>query len=250
MHRWLEQINPSSAHNAAGHLHESQTGQWVVRTKEWQAWANEPVGRAPRLLWIHGIPGAGKTVLAYSMIEQVKAAASADRTKSTAAVYYYCHHGRNKDETASFLSWIVSQLCRKSDYIPEGLMDLYNEASEPTIKNLLDCLEAVVAKYQRVYVVLDAVDESNPRKNLLKALVALGSEQRFSALRLTVTSREYEDIEAELKPRSISLSMNNRGVYEDISTYTDSTLNESTYRSWGPLRAAVAKVINEKAHGM
>ncbi|KAH6624038.1 hypothetical protein B0J18DRAFT_166753 [Chaetomium sp. MPI-SDFR-AT-0129] len=252
LYHWLEQnqINPSSLHNAAIQLHESRTGQWIFGSNEWKAWADGPEGTR-RLLWIHGIPGAGKTVLASGMVEKVKGFDAGDRTKKTAAAYYYCHHGRNMDEAAPFLKWILSQFCRKSGYIPEGLRELHSSGLEPTTNALLDCLEAVLGQFRRAYIVLDAVDESSPRQKLLKLLVALGSEQRFSALRLAVTSREYADVESSFQGVSIPLGMDNPGVREDIATFTDSSLKDDPYKRWpADLRGKVATAVNAKSHGM
>ncbi|KAK4143181.1 uncharacterized protein C8A04DRAFT_37718 [Dichotomopilus funicola] len=252
VYRWLEQnqINPSSLHNAAIQLHESRTGQWIFGSNEWKAWADGPEGTR-RLLWIHGIPGAGKTVLASGMVEKVKGFDAGDRTKKTAAAYYYCHHGRNMDEATPFLKWILSQFCRKSGYIPQGLRDLHESGLEPTTQALLDCLEVMLGQFQRAYVVLDAVDESSPLSKLLKLLVALGTEQRFAKLRLVVTSREYADVESSFQGVSIPLGMNNPGVREDIATFTDSSLKDDPYKRWpADLRGKVATAVNAKSHGM
>lgn len=187
--------------------------------------------------------------MAYTMIQKVRARAKTDT--SIGHAYYYCFHGRNRDETVPFLRWIICQLCRESNFIPVILNDMFHEGLEPSIPELLDCLEAILTQFQTAYVVLDAVDESSPRKELLKILSQLGSHPRFAKIRLAVTSREYQDVEAVFKPRSVSVSMSNKGVEEDIKKYVKSALLDPQYEGWGSkLRNKVESTVPTMAQGM
>jgi hypothetical protein len=247
LHKWLEKINPSTNHNHAGLLFERETGQWLTRSAEWNGWRT---GEAKsRILWVHGVPGAGKTVLSYYMVEQLRALTRRDKNQGVA--YYYCYHQRNTDETVPFLTWILSQLCRASDYIPETLKEIHDSGCEPTWRELLDCLEAVLTRFTIAYVVLDAVDETSERRNLLKVLTELGSHKRFHKLHLAVTSREYADIVQEFRGRSVPVDMSNEGVMKDIRKYVSLALQESRYSDWPrDLRENVAGVLPVKAGGM
>ncbi|KAH6838594.1 hypothetical protein B0I37DRAFT_409139 [Chaetomium sp. MPI-CAGE-AT-0009] len=249
VYEWLEQINPSKSHNSAGQMYERETGQWLTRSDEFKAWINlSPLPNA-RFFWLHGIPGAGKTVMAYHMIQQTRSRAKTD--KDLGFAYYYCFHGRNKDEAVPFLTWIVCQLCREKDYIPVILNEMFHDGCEPSIPDLLDCLEAVLTQFKAAYVVIDAVDESSPRKSLLNVLSSLGSDARFAKIRLAVTSREYEDVERAFQSRAVSVSMNNKGVEDDIQKYVKSALQDPQYNGWGgALRNKVANMVPSMAQGM
>ncbi|KAK5241369.1 hypothetical protein LTS06_012121, partial [Exophiala xenobiotica] len=67
VYEWYQDTSPSSFHNAAKRLYENKTGDWVSRSSDWDDWINTRI----RSLWIHGIPGAGKTVLAAHIIETI-----------------------------------------------------------------------------------------------------------------------------------------------------------------------------------
>ncbi|KAK4032460.1 hypothetical protein C8A01DRAFT_20467 [Parachaetomium inaequale] len=249
VYKWLEQVNPSKNHNNARQLHKKETGQWLTRTDQWKNWIDGAPDPKSRFLWLHGIPGAGKTVLAYTIIEQVRARAKADNSQGFA--FYYCYHGRNKDEAVPFLTWVICQLCRQSECIPVILTELFRHGCEPTVEELLDCLEAILTRFRQAYVVVDAVDESNPRKNMIGVLSDLGSNKRFAKIRLAVTSREYQDVEHAFKPRSVAMSMANTGVKDDIRRCVELTLQDPQYASWGrELRDVVAHLVPEKADGM
>jgi hypothetical protein len=183
------------------------------------------------------------------MIQQVKVLTKDDRKRG--AAYYYCYHARNKDEAVPFLEWIISQFCRASENIPGILKTMHKSGCESNTKDLLDVLEAVLQSFTVAFVVVDAIDESMPRTELVRVLSVLASEPRFSKLRLAITSREYVDIEAAFKSRFISVSMSNRGVWDDIQNYVTSTLRNEHREGWDQaLKTEVADRVYQKAGGM
>ncbi|KAL2015386.1 hypothetical protein VTK56DRAFT_5540 [Thermocarpiscus australiensis] len=254
VYKWLEQVNPSRNHNNAGQLRDKETGQWLAGSKEWTNWikSSDPERSNPRsrFLWVHGNPGAGKTVLAYTMFENVRSATGSNEKLGLA--YYYCDYSRNKDEAAPFIRWVLGQFCRQSKHVPGTLNKLFESGHEPTVAELRECLAAVLNRFQHAYVVVDAVDESQPPENLVSLLSTLGSDDRYANLSLAVTSREMQDIEAVFRPRSVAMSMEkNAGILEDIRRYVRSTLGGQHYRRWPQsLRREVEAILPQKADGM
>ncbi|KAH6970524.1 hypothetical protein BKA56DRAFT_678507 [Ilyonectria sp. MPI-CAGE-AT-0026] len=64
---WLVTVNPSFNHNQALDLHQDGTCKWVLMSMQWLKWKLDVKTGNPnasRGIWIHGIPGAGKTILA------------------------------------------------------------------------------------------------------------------------------------------------------------------------------------------
>ncbi|KAK2787291.1 hypothetical protein FQN53_005450 [Emmonsiellopsis sp. PD_33] len=254
--RWLETINPSSNHNNAYRLYEQGTGAWVLRLDEWKQW----LGGMKRFLWIHGIPGAGKTILASFLIEQVQSAICDEKSttaqqkqmshscKQIACVYYYCYFAHNQDETAPLLRWIIGQLCRQAKAIPNDLTELYQRAQEPRIPQLLDALESILDQFDIVFIMVDAVDESLPRETLLKVLRDFATDNRFGKIRLLATSREYFDIETCFSPISVSLSTNHPELENDIQIYVHSELARNRkFKTWPP--ALLIEVEDSLAKG-
>ena len=97
--------NPHALHDTAKGLYEDKTGDWVFETPEWDKWIN----CRERALWIHGIPGAGKTILASHVIDKTLSICET-KGKQARCIYYYCHHSHNQDETTPFLRWLIIQL--------------------------------------------------------------------------------------------------------------------------------------------
>jgi hypothetical protein len=202
-------------------------------------------------LWIHGIPGAGKTILAAHIIEKTLSICKAE-DKRTTCTYYYCYHGHNQDESVPLLRWLVSQLLREADIVPTLAWKAYTSSLEPDKTLLLDILHAILDSFDLVYVAIDALDESQSRQNLLSVLHALVTDPRFLKIQLLATSREYSDIELEMGRFSKSLSMSNCYVEADIGIYVAAKITaEAKFQRWpSDLRIEVEASLSVKAKGM
>jgi Cdc6-like AAA superfamily ATPase len=223
----------------------------MLRSKEWQEWLDGKV----KFLWIYGIPGAGKTVLASFLVEQAQACCLqranvliADQQKPMVCVYYYCYFARNQDEAAPFLRWLVSQLCRQARLIPSEIDRLFQLKHVPSISQLLNALQLVLGEFGTVCVIIDAVDESQSRQDLLKILRDLVTDHRFDKVRLLATSREYFDIELCFSDISSQISMRNPVVEDDIRRYAHSALvSNRRFQSWP--QSLVVEAENALAKG-
>jgi len=200
---WLEQTNPSVIHNLARKQHESHTCEWVLRIPQWKSWLKSR--ESHRFLWIHGIPGAGKTILASFLIEQCKLYCQPTQTQSY-FVYYYCSYRNNQDKSIPLLRWLVCQLSRLTGRIPRILYDIYRLKHHPSAESLTDSLAELLKNIEIVYLIVDAVDESRPRDELLLLLETLVTDPRFCKIQLLATSRRYHDIRSTITRISSPIS--------------------------------------------
>ena len=58
--RWLSTFEHQKKHQDVCARRLADTGQWLLNRGEFRAWRDDPQSN---VLWCHGIPGAGKTVL-------------------------------------------------------------------------------------------------------------------------------------------------------------------------------------------
>ena len=222
----------------------------MLRTPHWPLW----IEGKHRCLWIHGIPGAGKSILASFLAEEIEKHCnySSSGSSKLGHAYYYCYFGHNQDESSHFLRWIIGQLCRQSIKVPKELQNIYKSGKIPSLSCLLSVLHNAMEGFQRIYLVLDAVDESMPRADLLRVIRDLSTDARFSALSLLVTSRQYIDIEQVLEAYSIPITMSNPFVEEDIRTLVLSAVkSDAKYQQWPEhLRCEMQDSIPNRANGM
>jgi NACHT domain len=235
-------------HHRARELYESGTGEWALRSPDWTNWT----AGTTRCLWIRGIPGAGKTVLASHLIESIKAYCLKSNSLRVTYAYYYCYHGHHQDEVVPFLRWIIARLCRQSECVPVEVYKLYKQGGQPSIEELLDALESIATHFGTVYLVVDALDESNPRCNLLRVLDDFVKHPRFEMIQLLATSREYVDIDNTMNNISSSILMSNPLVEGDIRLQVRSSLRtHPKFRHWpDDLLAEVEDAVSTGANGM
>ena len=245
-HQWLEHTDPSPNHLRACKHHETHTNQWVLRLQRWKDWRS----RAVRFLWIHGIPGAGKTVLASFLTRQLEP--SYKDGERVGVSYYYCYFDHKQDETEPFLRWTLSQLCRQARNIPSCIFDLYNNRSQPSIKQLCDALRVVLESFNVAFIIIDAVDESDPREELIELLKTLVTDDGFANIQLLVTSREYVDIGTSFLDIAVPLSMSDPEVEKDIRQYICVKLeSKPKFKRWQKsLRKEIEEALTNGAQGM
>jgi hypothetical protein len=230
LYKWLKHTDPSPIHNRAQKQYESGTGDWILQSPKWTRW----LAGQKRCLWIYGIPGAGKTILASHLNEQLLQHCNDNLDKRKfASVYYYCYFGHNQDEAVPFLRWLLSQLCRQAVRIPADLYQMHKHGREPSLIEFLSALKAAVDNFDGVYILIDALDESMPRDDLLRVLRDLITDPRFRKIQLLATSRLYIDIERIMGPLSESVSMSNDLVTEAIRRYVRSALHSNhRFKHW------------------
>lgn len=173
-------------------------------------------------------------------------------TRSDGWAYYYCYFGRAQDETPHLLRWIINQLCRQSQYVPDEVGALYRQGGEPRIASLLFALSAVLRNFRQVYIVLDALDESKDRQILLQRLTAIARNDNFHKIRIVAVSRKERDIEEALKGIFVDISLSNPLFDKDIRMHIQSQLSgNSRFRHWSKtLTQEVELALVEGAKGM
>ncbi|KAK4661121.1 uncharacterized protein QC763_705020 [Podospora pseudopauciseta] len=250
--KWLSKTNPSDNHDKASQFREANTCRWLPNSSQWKAWLAEDF--KSRLLWIHGVPGVGKTVLSSYIVEQYKG------FKQPYA-FYYCSSTDEKgekwerDETAHCLGWILARLCLQIKSVPAFLKPLKDRGMYPTVEDLLKGIEAVLSflNGRRAYVVIDALDESRT-SNLVKAVATLATDTKYKNLFLAVTSRRQADVQKALERISIPVSLDkNKDVDDDIKAWVTAQLQKDEFEDWEEvpkLKEYVAFSLPSKARGM
>jgi len=250
---WLQSKchDPSATHRSIFQNHEEHTSSWLSKWKKWDSWLHLEKPPEDRFLWIHGIPGAGKSVLASFIIESIRSHCDHVAHQPLGYAYYYCHYTHKEDGGFPLLRWIIGSLSRQAEWAPPQLRSIRDSGHESTIPELLGVLQPILDRFSAVYVVVDGVDESQPRMHTLSVLSMLATDERFQAIRLLVTSRVYQDIESAFSGISASISMSNTFVYQDIQTVIHKWVTSSPrMRCWSHLHPWIEDQVCSGAKGM
>ncbi|KAI0309353.1 hypothetical protein OF83DRAFT_1045488, partial [Amylostereum chailletii] len=197
--RWLSPPNPSINHNAACELHHPGTGDWLLRGDIFKGWKM----KESSLLWIHGKPGSGKSILSSVIIEALKP--SADTRDSPHLVdFYFDFRDSHKHECRGVLSSLAFQLAHLSSEANTLLRDLYSRnhtgTVEPSIAELNECVKHMFSVFGEVFVILDALDECPMHTERTKVLDMVQNimSWKLRGLHLCITSRPETDIKMRL----------------------------------------------------
>ena len=203
------------------------------------------------MLWFHGIPGAGKSVLFSYIVENVTALCKTDYQDNSVCVYYYCYFGRNQDESTHLLRWVVGQLARHAKFIPGSISSLFELGQQPSNTVLTEAMAELSSYFSRIYLLLDGLDESLQRKNLLHVLKSL-ADSRFDGIKTLAMSREEPDIKVAMGDLAQAVSLSNPYVDEDIAMYVRNELAGNARLRMYPtgLKEEIEAALAKGAEGM
>ena len=145
-------------------------------SNRYQSWVENP-GLA---LLCQGEPGAGKTVLASAVVQDLEVRFG--RNKDVGIAYFYLDSQRREEQKkpGELPLSLVKQLLQCRSTLPRGVGDRYRYTSAfwnpPGWLEILTLLGLVVGEFARVFVVVDALDEgcASYRTAFLRASEASG----------------------------------------------------------------------------
>jgi hypothetical protein len=220
---WLSAPDPSTNYmNALKKRHEG-TGAWFTGGRAFDDWKKQPNS----FLWLHGLAGCGKTILSSTIIEHLSNVATPDQTL---LYFYFDFNDKNKQTLEKMLRSLAIQLYQAQPDDRGPLEQLWGKGqNQPSQESLSDVLLAMLSRLNNVSIVLDALDESTTRSDLLPWLRDV-LKADSCACRILVTARREEDIESAfqrwMQPGD-KISIQQRDVNEDIRAYVSHTIRNS-----------------------
>lgn len=217
---WLSPINSATKQADVFIDCQKGTGQWFLETDFFQQWLQQYSGtpHAERNLFCPGIPGAGKTLLASTVIDQLST--RYQNEPSIGVAFFYCNF-REQVSLESLIGCLLKQLARQLPIFPEVIEDLYTlhqeQKTRPSLDELVEAFDMTALKFNKIFFVIDALDECHmahgSRDMLLDEVFEL---QTKHTLGLLATSRDNPDI-ANRFTESPSLRI--RANQSDIEKY-------------------------------
>ncbi|KAF3318690.1 hypothetical protein TWF173_006705 [Orbilia oligospora] len=252
---WLTPNDYSLQQNDICRNKRAGTGQWLLSSAEYRYW----LATEKQTLFCPGIPGAGKTVLTSTIVGDLY---SRFREKSDVGIaYIYCSFSRagtKEQRVDQLLSSIIKQLSQNWGALPEVIKKLRKthekERSEPSLAELSETLQSVVALYARVFIAIDALDECGGM-SWARLLEEMFSLQTNYGTNLVMTSRFIPEI---IKKFETFPSLEIRASNDDIENYLGGCFDgsqmelefSSVILSNQNLREDIKRVITDFADGM
>jgi Cdc6-like AAA superfamily ATPase len=247
---WIKLSDPSSNHNVARKKHQPTTGTWFLESEQFVSWMEERI----RSIWIHGIPGAGKTILSSTVIDHVDAVCKLDSAQKY-AYFYFDFNDANKRTVNGMLRSMIQQMSILTLF-PE-VDKLYEHCGqgthEPGQEVLVETLVSLFQHLDRTFLIVDALDEcsDSERDDLLDVITKITQAQQVGLL---ATSRNERDIARSLQStvENVTSLQEGDGIVDDISLHVQKCLQEdSRLREWPlKIKEEIQMALINGAHGM
>ena len=237
--QWLSDDDYASTQEHVLSNRYEQSGSWLLQHSDFQTWLQS---EQSTLLWCHGNPGVGKTVLASIVSDYLQQ--DLGGRPDTAFAHVFCSY-RDQKEPGFFIRSYLRQLVTQLPYLPTGVEDRYDELS-PNCKNLsmkdiavpsnntkpgdaANLLAYLIEKFRKTVLVFDALDECPDRGRwllpLLQKLVERYSTLKAPTVKIFITSRVQPDIyRAFSEVPTIAIEATN--VDTDIRAYVHGQLEQ------------------------
>ncbi|KAF5517708.1 Vegetative incompatibility protein HET-E-1 [Colletotrichum aenigma] len=210
-------------------VHQAATPEnWHVARAStiFQTWLMSPGSR----LWLSGIPGAGKTVLAGSIIGHALA-----RSSNTVAIgFFFCDY---KNETTQRLVGILGalahQLAKQNEQAYVMLEEYYCElhpekglSGSPDPDDLTKVILTMSQLFDQVYLIIDGLDEcQDTTGEVVRALCAIAESS--DEISMAVLSRNEDNIRDHLSDPEIDfVNVQIAAHKEDITEYVTSEIQQ------------------------
>ena len=142
------------------------TDNWILNDLTYLKWLDE---RQSRVLWLHGDPGKGKTMLAIALIENFsKTARISESASDEALIYFFCDSQDDRRKTAPLIlrGLIYQILCQRPD-LTIYLQNEYEKqrdqlfSSPNSLQTLWRIFRNIIenSNLRKVSIVVDALDE-------------------------------------------------------------------------------------------
>ncbi|KAK0627294.1 hypothetical protein B0T14DRAFT_134439 [Immersiella caudata] len=178
--RLLEWLAPPAIANVLESIERKEgTAQWIFHDSTYKEWLNtHPLPQEPRMwnnmppwvLWVHGNPGCGKTVLASSVVG--KTIDDGEQGPGTVCYFFFKYNDPKYSTIEAAYRSILAQILHQNrhdvdlldKFMLSGSDDLTPSASgqqTATPKELADLVRLCTNSLGQITLILDAIDESD-----------------------------------------------------------------------------------------
>ncbi|KAK3342072.1 hypothetical protein B0T25DRAFT_358324 [Lasiosphaeria hispida] len=156
--RWLSHFNCEAVQNQHREKRSicQNPGSWLINNANFRDWLSPNYCSSP-LLWLSGIPGAGKTILASIAVDE------AQNLSNATVVYFYCKYEDDTRNTfisvaRSILAQLLAQNPHLLPYFHEK-SSLIGDTSLTSKAVAKEMIQTALSYCRRTWIILDGLDE-------------------------------------------------------------------------------------------
>lgn len=193
---WVGGTPASHEYEKAVKGRQDGTCEWIFEREEFQSWKKP--GSPAKILWVHGIPGAGKTFLSAKIVQTLR------READTAVAYFFYNSIEAGQTTETIIrSWITQLASQRPDILAQisALYERPRVKVRPSESELWGIIQKMHDELGPCYLIIDGLDEATARDEFLRFLTGISASSP-SSIRFLIVSRNEADIRSALFPRT------------------------------------------------
>ncbi|GKT46777.1 ankyrin-2 [Colletotrichum spaethianum] len=207
--------------------HVLGTGEWLTSSCTYADWSQ---GHNDGLLWITGIPGSGKSVLASKIVDEL-----GNKNPGCPVLYFFFRQiiDANHEPVALLRDWL-DQVLVYSPPLQKRLKEYTEKEKKPlstmSMNDLWKDLRLALSGFpDKVFCVADALDEiDHGNEAFIKALADLGNWMP-GKVKVLITSRPVPSVEIPLRTtKYLQIRLQGSMVDVDISAFVQKGLDISS----------------------
>ncbi|KAK5629066.1 hypothetical protein RRF57_004781 [Xylaria bambusicola] len=258
--QWISHVPFESDYGNIKATRLEGTCDWLLIHPRYIQWRQSTCSRT---LWLHGIPGAGKTRLTSRVVEVLMNDPLITSGWESLA-YFFCDRNRpDRQDPAAVLRSLVRQMsfqnrtqdiiaCTHELFMRKKTMGF--ASAELTMEDCQSLISQLSRSRPKSTIIIDGLDECNPKSRhvLLKALDSIRATSSPGIMKIFIASRDDDDIKYQFESGAhlrIQVS-NNQG---DIEKYINDKMQSSRWcreRMSESTRINILDTFRRKSQGM
>ncbi|KAF5548252.1 hypothetical protein FMEXI_4816 [Fusarium mexicanum] len=245
-------LNPQPSLDQSIKWRHPTTGNWLLSSTELKTWFD----KKGSLVWLNGIAGGGKTILAGLVIQEALSRSSSE----VGVAFFFCDYKNTESLIPTrILGAIASQLALQNDESFEHLDNYFKKlcpsrglSKEPEVADLRATIADMIKTFRQVLIIVDGLDEcGDEMSNVTTCLSDLAGLAQPATVALF--SRNEMQIRSRMGKNFTEIPI--EAHTEDIENYVLSEL-EQRIQSCRLLvrksetRDAIQRELIDRAHGM
>ncbi|KAI0861632.1 hypothetical protein F4860DRAFT_475705 [Xylaria cubensis] len=131
-------------------------GSWLLKDSRFLNWSTPEFCSYP-FIWLNGIPGAGKTILASIIVDHLQCIPDAT------VAYFYCKHGdEHRNSFISVTRAILAQLLCQRPHLTPYFFEKASTSGDAVLNSVVtakEMIRTVLGSCEKTYIIIDGVDE-------------------------------------------------------------------------------------------
>ncbi|KAK4170041.1 ankyrin repeat-containing domain protein [Cladorrhinum sp. PSN259] len=194
---WISPLNFNPTQNELLTKRAPNTGSHLLNSEVFTEW----LGKKGQTIWCNGIPGAGKTVFAATVVDHLQQVFS-KRTDIGIAVAYCNYKETDRQKPVNLLAAIWRQIITPGAALSSGIKLTYkthqDRGTSLELREISRELREEVRGLARVFIIIDALDEC-PEDNGVRSTLLEHLNRLLPRANIMVTSRPLDDIKARFQ---------------------------------------------------